>query len=63
LLRFLNHFYGLRPAFLGAYAATLAIKFVRPEIPILLLVDAEFRAKQGTYTAFYAFFIIPNGML
>jgi hypothetical protein len=63
LLCFLNHFYGLRPAFLGAYPASLAIKFVRPEIAVLLLADAEFRAKQGTDTAFNAFFVIPNGML
>jgi hypothetical protein len=55
--------YGLGPAFLGAYPAALAIKIVRPEKTILLLADAELRAKQGTYTAFYAFFIIPNGML
>jgi hypothetical protein len=59
----INHDDGLWPAFMGAYAATLAEVQIRFEEAVGCFMDAAFRTEEITDTAFDTFSFIQNGTL
>jgi hypothetical protein len=59
-LYLLHHFYGTRPAFMGANATTLAVIQVRHKIAVHIFGNASFGTKNIANPTLNAFFIVPN---